>query len=588
MAKLKILCVHGIGDHHSNLAWQEEWKTAIETNLRRWSPAIECEFSFLLHDAIFAKYPISAADVAEAVLKLGASGVVHSIGDAITSLFSRRRGFLEDVSSTVRWTAGMVVQWAENMTLRAETRRAVLKAVKDFQPDVILAHSLGTLLCYDTFVRGTGRTAIAGRRLVTFGSQIGNPFVRSTLGGRIVPLKRAKEWYHLYNTEDAAFTSPIELDAANFVQVSTEFDEPGMLDHNPLLYLNHPNTASDVWREIASGRTLPGVRALSAPAKPRHPRRALLVGINDYPDPANRLEGCVNDVFRISATLQESGFAPGDIRVVLNERATAATILDRLHWLLDGVKDGDERVFYYSGHGAQIPAYGEGDAVDHQDECLVPVDFDWARDHAVTDDQFYDLYSQLPYDSRFVAILDCCHSGGMTRAGGMKVRGIEPPDDIRHRMLEWNKTEGMWQQRKLEALLPDLRQGEEQAEYTGVSGSTRRLGRAVPLRLASDRAYDRERREAGHFGPYMPLLLEACREEQFSYEYRDGVTSYGAFTFTLTERLRQARQSGRKVTFESLVSAVGRSLAALGYEQNPVLVGPRMLKRAAIPWIGRK
>src|SRR6185295_3953106 len=114
MAKRKILCVHGIGDHHSNLAWEEEWKSAIEGGLRRWSPDIECEFSFLLHDDIFARYPISAMDVAEAVVKLGASGVVHSIGDAITSLFSRRRGFVEDVSSSVRWTAGMVVQWAEN------------------------------------------------------------------------------------------------------------------------------------------------------------------------------------------------------------------------------------------------------------------------------------------------------------------------------------------------------------------------------------------------------------------------------------------------------------------------------------------
>ena len=585
MAKLKILCVHGIGDHHSNLAWEDEWKNAIESGLRRWSPGLECEFSFLLHDSIFAKYPISAMDVAEAVVKLGASGVVHSIGDAITSLFTRRRGFLQDVSSSVRWTAGMVVQWAENDRLRAETRKAVLKSVDEFQPDVICAHSLGTLLCYDTFVRGMGRAAVAGRRLVTFGSQIGNPFVRSTLGGRIVPLKKAREWYHLFNSEDAAFTSPIELDASNFVQISTEFDEPGMLDHNPLLYLTHPNTVSDVWREIASARTLPGVRALAAPAKPRVPRRALLVGINDYPDPANRLEGCVNDVFRISATLQESGFRPADIRVVLNERATAATILDRLHWLLDGVKDGDERVFYYSGHGAQIPAYGEGDAVDHQDECLVPVDFNWVRDHAITDDQFYDLYSQLPYGARFVAILDCCHSGGMTRAGGMKVRGIEPPDDIRHRMLEWNRRLQMWQQRPLEALLPGLKPGEERTEYTGADGTKRRLGRAVPLRLKSDRAYDRERKEAGHFGPYMPLLLEACREEQFSYEYRDGVTSYGAFTYTLTERLRQARAQRKETTFEGLVRNVTDSLRDLGYDQTPCLVGPKKLKRAPIPWM---
>jgi len=457
--------------------------------------------------------------------------------------------------------------------------------VKEFQPDVICAHSLGTLICYDTFVRGTGRTAIAGRRLVTFGSQIGNPFVRSTLGGRIVPLKRAKDWYHLYNSEDAAFASPIDLDAANFVQVSTEFDEPGMLDHNALEYLSHPNTVSDVWREIASAKPLPGVRAVTAPAKPRVARRALLVGINDYPNPANRLEGCVNDVFRVSATLQESGFGPEAIRTVLNERATAATILDRLQWLLDGVKDGDERVFYYSGHGAQIPAYGEGDEVDHQDECLVAHDFDWARDTAVTDDQFYDLYSQLPYGARFIAVLDCCHSGGMTRAGGSKIRGIEPPDDIRHRMLEWDKELQMWRERALKPLLPELREKEERKDFVGANGSKRRLGRALPLRPENDRKYDRERKEAGHFGPYMPLLLEACQENQFAHEYRDGVTSYGAFTFALTERLRQSRLLKKATTFEALVQSVAESLKRLGYDQDPSLVGPGKVKSAAIPWM---
>jgi hypothetical protein len=43
-------------------------------------------------------------------------------------------------------------------------------------------------------------------------------------------------------------------------------------------------------------------------------RRALLVGINEYPDPSDRLEGCVNDVFLMSSLLQESGYAAPDRR----------------------------------------------------------------------------------------------------------------------------------------------------------------------------------------------------------------------------------------------------------------------------------
>lgn len=51
----------------------------------------------------------------------------------------------------------------------------------------------------------------------------------------------------------------------------------------------------------------------------------------------------------MSSVLQESGFEPEDIRIVLNDRATTQGIMDRLHWLLDGVRDGDERMLFYSG-----------------------------------------------------------------------------------------------------------------------------------------------------------------------------------------------------------------------------------------------
>ena len=61
----------------------------------------------------------------------------------------------------------------------------------------------------------------------------------------------------------------------------------------------------------------------------------LVVGINDYPEASQRLEGCVNDVFTMSAVLQERGFEPEAIRTCLDGRATADGILSRLRWLLD-------------------------------------------------------------------------------------------------------------------------------------------------------------------------------------------------------------------------------------------------------------
>src|SRR5439155_1097822 len=80
-----------------------------------------------------------------------------------------------------------------------------------------------------------------------------------------------------------------------------------------------------------------------------------------------------------------------------------------------------------------------------------------------------------------------------------------------------------------------------------------RFGRAVALRSLPDEAYDRERKELRHRGPFLPIILEACREEELSYEYRDGAASYGAFTFCLARVLRETRSAKRNPTFETQV-----------------------------------
>jgi hypothetical protein len=292
----------------------------------------------------------------------------------------------------------------------------------------------------------------------------------------------------------------------------------------------------------------------------------------------------VNDVFLMSSVLQECGLEAGDIRVVLDKRATTQAILERLHWLLDDVPDQGERVLFYSGHGAQMPTYDMKGEVDHLDECLVPWDFDWSAAHAIRDKQFVELYSQLSYRTRFVAIFDCCHAGGLTRDGGPRIRGINPPDDIRHSMLEWDAKIGMWRKRELPTPNESLARSRDGAAYLGSDRSTYRLGRGVPLRSLPNRTYDRERKALGHKGPYLPILLEACREEQFSYEYRDGAASYGAFTFSLARALRDQRALGRDPSFVTLSRVAAAKIKALRYDQEPCLVGPPSQVKQRIPW----
>ena len=528
---------------------------------------------------------------ATALAELLASAAWHAITDPFTHFFHRDM-VARDLGAEVRWRAGMVAQWVVEDALRTDCRETILEVMNDFKPAVVAAHSLGSLLTYDTFTHDKkGRDAIDGLTYLTFGSQIANPFVKARAwAGRVVMLEEAKFWYHLFNHQDPVLTHEIQLPGINnFRQVIT--DSPAghaaVSENGAPGYLDNPNTDNLVWRQIAQS---PTARLMTqgfsivkdAVATPK--RRALLVGINNYPDAANRLEGCVNDVFLISSVLQENGFDAEDIRVVLDERATRATILDRLHWLLDGAQDQHERVFFYSGHGAQIPAYGAKEEVDHMDECLVPYDFDWSPGTSITDDSFFDLYSQLPYDARFLSIFDCCHSGGLTRDGSHKARGLNPPDDIRHRALKWNIREQMWEDRPLPTANPDLSDTKERRiQYTGKSGAVYSLGRAIPLRALLNKENERICTRLGHKGPFMPVIFEACGEDQLSYEYRHGATSYGAFTFSMAKNLRALRRAGRHPSFAQLIDKTNETLKTLRYDQTAQAVGPSAIIKKPIP-----
>lgn len=579
--RLSLLCVHGVGHAEIDSGFQQAWSKAITHAIESVDQDVQLAIDFVRYDDVFDKAELNPLTYAAAAAKLLASAVVHGIGD----LMPGSRG-ISDIPALLKWTAGMVAQWSTDEQLRKDLRALILAKVGGKSYDMVLAHSLGSLICYDAFLHDT-TDAIKDAIFVSFGSQIGNPAVRDVFAGRIQPLA-CRKWYHLYNPNDHVLTYPLDIHADVYQQVMTPFDIPNdALNHDATWYLSHTSTIATVWHDAAPA---PVPRAMVSAAREiarlavKPTRRALLIGINDYPDPASRLEGCVNDVFLMSSVLQESGFAPEDIRVVLNDRATTQGIMDRLHWLLDGVRDGDERMLFYSGHGAQIPRYNIQGEPDHVDECLVPYDFDWSPAHAILDRQFAELYSQLPYDSYFVAMFDCCHSGGLTRDGGPRVRGLTPPDDIRHRALKWDATERMWVPRDFKPLNRSLEKRRNGADFLGNNGATQRLGRAMMLRTKSDKDYDKARKELDHLGPYMPILLEACQEQQLSYEYRDGVTSYGVYTYSMAAALRELRIKGENPSFKTLNDLVTEKLRRMRYNQTPNLVGAKVRCNAPVPW----
>ncbi len=591
MNTIKVLCVHGLGDHRTS-PWMDNWKATILAAFPR-QDEVQLQFEFLTYDDIFEDIEISLLDSAKALGKL--------IGSSIGIRGARERG-IGDVRDKLRWTAGYVVAWVESDEFRELTDALVIEAIEKHKPDVIIAHSLGTLITYNVLASAKSPEPALARLLknityVTMGSQIANRFVVGCLTkGRIEPLP-VKQWTQLYNEEDDVFTARIRLVAQNFEVIDTFFDIDGFADHDATYYLKHPATIGGLYNRLAreastarlSRAVAPALRKLeakSAKLSSRPPRRrALLIGINDYPDPKDRLEGCVNDTYLLSAALQECSFKSEDIRLCLDKRATRKGILERMEWLIEDARPGDELFFAYSGHGTQLAAYGPEEVVDHKDETLCPWDFAWTPETCITDDEIFQYYGQLPYDTRFVMVFDCCHSGGIHREGAGRVRGLTPPDDIRHRELRWDTPTQTWVQRELDPVLPsfsskpDIMKG-----FAGASRTVNRLGRGSSVRHLTEEEYKGERKKSKIVGPYLPLILEACDEHQTASEYRHGAVSYGAFTWSLCAALRQST----KPTFKSLLEDVRARLRKQGYEQVPQIVGPTIVKNAGVPWAGAR
>jgi hypothetical protein len=252
-------------------------------------------------------------------------------------------------------------------------------------------------------------------------------------------------------------------------------------------------------------------------------RKALLVGINRYPDPASDLRGCVNDVLLMRETLaRRYGFTgPAGIRVLTDHRATTGRILEGLEWLVDGAAPGDSLVFHYSGHGSQVPDRN-GDEHDGLDEILCPFDLDW--EHPLTDDDLAAAIAPVPEGALLTVILDCCHSGTGVR---------EPYRDgsgIRRRYLPYP------------------------AEPATSRRSVRRFGESVSKVNA--------------------VLIAACRDDQTSADaFIDG-NYRGAHTWYLHQSLRNANWNS---TYRRLVSAAGAALSKAGFDQDPQLEGPARL-----------
>ena len=154
---------------------------------------------------------------------------------------------------------------------------------------------------------------------------------------------------------------------------------------------------------------------------------AVIATINDYQGEASDLRGCNNDGDAFQQLLmQRFGFPKENILRLRDSEVTAEAVTRALsEHLVAKTQPGDAAVFFYSGHGTQVPDF-DGDERDQADEAICVHDMEPADPATwITDDVLRHHLSQIQ-SNRVTVLLECCHSGTGTRglqsdaAGGVR------------------------------------------------------------------------------------------------------------------------------------------------------------------------
>jgi metacaspase-1 len=161
-------------------------------------------------------------------------------------------------------------------------------------------------------------------------------------------------------------------------------------------------------------------------------KKAVCIGINNYPGTANDLLGCVNDANDWSALLQGLGFTTS---IMLDSQATRQNVKAALQDLVTNAAAEDVVVFTYSGHGTQV-LDTSGDETDLYDEAI------YVYDGTIVDDELRTIIKTINPGALLVVVSDSCFSGTVTRvAPGPSARprympmGFKPGGRVRKQFL---------------------------------------------------------------------------------------------------------------------------------------------------------
>jgi hypothetical protein len=254
-------------------------------------------------------------------------------------------------------------------------------------------------------------------------------------------------------------------------------------------------------------------------------KRALCIGINDYPGTGSDLSGCVNDAKDWAGMLTGRGF---EVTTMLDKDATKAKMASAMTELVKSAGYGDLAVITYSGHGTWVPDQ-DGDEADQRDEALCPHDIN--RGNFLVDDELYDIFQQRQRGARVVFISDSCHSGTVSRMAPaigdnpVRVRFLPPETFLAPKALE--------------------------------------VARHIPRAFAG-----RSRANAA-------MLFSGCQDWEFSYDASFDGRPNGAFTYAALQALGALPAAA---TYRDWFRKIREMLPTQNYPQTPNAQGTSSMK----------
>jgi hypothetical protein len=258
-------------------------------------------------------------------------------------------------------------------------------------------------------------------------------------------------------------------------------------------------------------------------------KRALLIAIDKYtPPPGTKIEGsarslfrdldgCVNDARSIySIITNRFDFPAANIDTLYNEKASRAGIEAQLTQFLKDCNPGDIAFFYYAGHGSQVPNSLAKNEHDKKDESMVPSDTWKPGVKDLRDKELALIYNEfIDKGVRLTVIMDCCHSGSLSRG---------PGDPGQFRFIA-------------------------DANYDALDAS-----QPTPP----------EERSGGNF-----MIMSAAQDNEFAQEQKDeNNIPHGAFTLAFIKALNQQSVDASVLNLFTSIRAI---LKSNGRKQEPVL-----------------